>query len=98
MLKRMYKVISPIERNGTTYWARCGNGFTNKDESINIYLDSLPLGSMKEGSVKLQLRELTEDELRERAEKRASFAARSSSHGPPPGTTAPLPSMSGVPF
>ena len=98
MLKRMYKVISPIERNGTTFWTRCGNGFTNKDESINIYLDSLPLGSMKEGSVKLQLRELTEDELRERAEKRASFSARSNGPSAPPATTGTLPSMQGVPF
>ena len=98
MLKRMYKVISPIERNGNTFWTRCGNGFTNKDDSINIYLDSLPLGSMKEGSVKLQLREVTEDELRERAEKRASFASRSGGQSAPPAPTGSLPSMQGVPF
>ena len=80
--KRSFKVISPIERpnGGGTWWMRCGNAFTNKDESINVYLDALPLG-MKE--VKLQLRELTEDELRERAEKRASYsAARAGGSGP----------------
>lgn len=76
MHKRMYKVISPVEsRDGGKFWMRCGNAFTNKDESINIHLNSLPL-IMKDGAgVTLQLREVTEDELRERAERRASFAA-----------------------
>lgn len=91
---KMYKVISPIEKDGTTkFWMRCGTGFTNKDESINIYLDALPLG-MKE--VKLQLRELTEDELRERADKRASYSAmRATTSGP--GAIA-APAQDSIPF
>lgn len=79
---KMYKVISPIEgKDGNTkFWMRCGSGFTNKDDSINLYLDALPLGQKE---VKLQLRELTEDELRERADKRASYSAsRPGSSGP----------------
>lgn len=81
--KRMFKVISPVERkDGSTWWMRCGNGFTNKDESINVYLDAVPVAS-KDGSIKLQLRELTEEELRERSEKRASYSARNSGHAPP---------------
>ena len=81
--KKMWKVISPIEKaDGTKFWMNCGRAFTNKDESINVYLNALPLG-VKE--VTLQLRELTEEELRERAEKRASFAASRNSG---PGATA----------
>jgi len=76
--KRMYKVICPIERNGSTFWMRLGSGFTNKDESINIYLDAVPVG-LKE--VKLQLREYTEEELKQRAEKRSSYAASHPNHG-----------------
>ena len=75
MQKRMWKVISPIERNNSTYWMRLGTGFTNKDDSINVYLDAVPVPG-KDGSVKLQIRELTEEELRERSEKRASYASR----------------------
>lgn len=95
MLKRMYKVISPIERrDGGKFWMRCGSAYTNKDESINIYLDAVPVGK----EVTLQLRELTEEELRERAEKRASFASHSGSQGAPPATTGSMPSTQGVPF
>jgi hypothetical protein len=75
--KRMYKVISPIERKDGSgkYWLRCGSAFLNKDLSINVYIDALPLAGQKDG-VTLQLREYTEDELRERAEKRASYQSR----------------------
>ena len=76
-MKRMFKVISPMEkRDGGTWWLRCGSGFVNKDNSINIYLDALPISS-KGGGVTLQLRELSEDELRESREKRASTSSYS---------------------
>jgi len=76
--KRMFKVIAPMDtEGGGTYWLRCGTGFVNKDNSINIYLDALPL-KQKGDDVKLQLREFTEDELRERAEKKATYASRGS--------------------
>ena len=60
--KRMFKVISPIEKKdgGTKYWMRVGTGFTNKDDSINIYLDAWPK------NFQLQLRELDEEDLRKR--------------------------------
>ena len=59
--KRMFKVICPIEkRGGGTYWMRLGTGFTNKDDSINIYLDALPK------NCQLQLREMDEEDLRRR--------------------------------
>ncbi len=72
--KRMFKVIAPMaKKDGGTWWLRCGSGFANKDNSINIYLDALPLGQQQ---ITLQLRELTEEELRERSDRRASYSAR----------------------
>ena len=73
-MKKMWKVICPVEKkDGTgTHWARLGVAYGNKDESINLYLDSLPLNG------KLQLREWTEEELRERDQRRASSQSRSS--------------------
>jgi hypothetical protein len=74
--KRMFKVISPIDKkDGSTYWLRCGTGYVNKDNSINIYLDAIPC-SGKDRGVTLQIRELTEDDMRERSEKRASYSSR----------------------
>jgi hypothetical protein len=45
---------------------RCGNGHTNKDDSINVYLDAVP----KE--LKFTLRELDEEDLRGRETYRTS--------------------------
>ena len=65
-MKRMFKVLSPIpKKDGGTWWMRLGSAFTNKDDSINVYLDAIP----KDG--KFQLRELDEHELREREARRA---------------------------
>lgn len=61
MQKRMFKVLAMFpKKGGGTYWSRCGSGFTNKDDSINIYLDLIPR------NFELQLREFDEDELRKR--------------------------------
>jgi hypothetical protein len=69
----MFKVIVPMERReGGHFWMRLGSAFTNKDDSINVYLDALPLAG-KDGKVKLQIRELTEEDLRERENKRSAF-------------------------
>jgi hypothetical protein len=72
--KQMFKVVCPIEKkDGTgTFWGRAGVGYRNKDDSINIYLDFLPMNG------KLQLREFTEEELRERSDKRAQYSNRGS--------------------
>jgi len=90
--RKMFKVISPIEKHGGggQWWMRCGTAFVNKDESINVYIDVLPLAGMaKNDGIKLQLREYTEAELQERAEKKASYQSRGTfdANG--------LPSMSG---
>jgi hypothetical protein len=89
--KRMFKVISPIERkDGSTYWMRVGTGFANKDDSINIYLDAMPK------DMKLQLRELTEEELREREGRRSDVGARRTNGTP--SASAPLASQDQIPF
>ena len=79
-MKKMWKVICPVEKkDGTgTHWSRLGIAYGNKDESINLYLDSLPLNG------KLQLREFTEEELRERDQRRAGYQNRSSLGDLPP--------------
>jgi len=72
--KRMYKVLCPVKTNdGGTYWMRLGSGFDNKDNSINLYMNAFPVGQEE---IKLQIREVTADEMRERAEKRSAFQAR----------------------
>jgi hypothetical protein len=70
--KEMFKVISPIDkRDGSKFWMSCGVGYRNKDQSINMYIDALPVAAGKDGRpLTLQLREVTEEELRERREKR----------------------------
>ena len=64
--KKMFKVLSAIDkRDGTTFWMRVGSGFTNRDNSVNIYLDVLPK------TFQFQLRELDEEDLRRREARRA---------------------------
>ncbi len=76
--KKMYKVLCPMTgADGGTYWKDLGRGFDNRDNSINMKLDVLPLPG-KDGRVHIQLREMTEQDIRERAERRQSYAARAS--------------------
>ena len=51
-------VFAITERDGKTFWTRIGAAFTNKDGSINLNLDALPV------SGRLQVRE--DEESRER--------------------------------
>lgn len=62
---RMFKILSPIEKKGGgTHWMRLGTGYANKDQSVNIFLDALPLNH------KLQLREMDEEDFRPRGGRR----------------------------
>ena len=62
--KKMFKVITPIEKDGKNlYWMRLGSAYTNKDESINVYLDAIPV-NQKEW--KLQLREMEEEDFKKK--------------------------------
>lgn len=78
--KKMFKILCPIEmKDGGTYWMRVGNGFENTDGSLNLHLIAMPVaGLAKNDGIKLQLREYTEAERRERAEKRAAYQPRPS--------------------
>jgi hypothetical protein len=68
-----FKVAYVItERNEQKFWNRIGVAFTNKDGSINVKLDALPLGGQ------LQLRD-----FEPRDEVDASNAARSRIPRPP---------------
>lgn len=63
--KKMFKVICNIEHaNGRgSHWMRLGTGFENKDKSINVILDAIPVGQKE---VQLQIRELDEEDLKKR--------------------------------
>src|SRR5512143_979448 len=82
-----------------------GSGYQNKDNSINMYLNAVPV-PQKPGPLTLQLREVTEAELREREQRRASYSSRSTldSSSPPFGSSGPAPypatpgSASGAPY
>jgi hypothetical protein len=59
--RKKLKALQPIEgKDGKTRWKNIGVAFPNRDNSINVYLDSLP------PSGKIQLREFDEDDLRQR--------------------------------
>jgi hypothetical protein len=65
--KQTFKVLAAIpKRDGGHFWMRCGTGHTNKDDSINVYLDVMPK------DMKFQLRELDEEDLRKREAHRAA--------------------------
>lgn len=52
--KKEMKVIAVIEESGRRpYWVTIGRARVNKDDSINVYLDALPIATRK-----LQLRAL----------------------------------------
>lgn len=77
--KRTFKVLAAIpKRDGGHFWMRCGNGYTNKDDSINVYLDAVPR------DMKFQLRELDEEDLRKRDTYRATHTG-GEAPGPGPG-------------
>jgi hypothetical protein len=91
--KKMFKVLSAIEkRDGGTFWMRVGSGFTNRDNSVNIYLDVIPK------NFQLQLRELDEEDLRKRDPQRTGTGGLALDAVPP--LTAPAGGSSdvGLPF
>lgn len=83
MTKQRFKVITPIERkDGTKFWMRLGNGYRNKDDSINCYLDAVPVGRAE---LVIQIRELTEEDLRASEHRRNNPIG---AHAAPPGPAA----------
>jgi len=54
--KSMKTVYTVIEKGpGKSFWVRIGAGFTNRDGSMNLHLDALPING------KLQVREWEPD-------------------------------------
>ena len=49
--RKPWAAYNVVERNGKRFWSRVGSAFHNRDGSMNIYLDSVPLGG------KIQIRE-----------------------------------------
>ncbi len=55
--RRLAVYAIPEKRDGEkSFWPKIGIAFTNRDGSINILLDALPLGTNR-----LQVREMRED-------------------------------------
>ena len=99
MQKRMFKIITPIEKkDGTKYWMRLGTGFANKDDSINMYLDAIPFSPGKE--TVLQLREMTDEDFRRNShnERTQSPASSGSAFVPPNANPDQAASNDALPF
>jgi hypothetical protein len=80
--KKAFKVLAAIpKKDGSHFWMKCGSGHTNRDDSINVYLDAVPK------DLKFQLRELDEEDLRRRDAYRAAAADPG---GAPAAPAAPL--------
>ena len=100
--RRAFKVLASIPRfDGKGEWLmRIGSGFQNRDDSINLYLDVLPVGGAN-GKVRLQIRELDAADLAHREQYRAGNAAAARGHDPasfaPPPTSISAAS-DGLPF
>ena len=93
MQKKMFRVLTPIERDGKTYWVRTGVGFTNKDDSINIHLDVLPTNG------RLQLRDFEEDDRRDGANAGANPGANGGRRSSfPPNSVVPATKTDNLPF
>lgn len=83
--KKMFKILALIpKKDGGTYWMRIGSGYGNKDDSINMFVDAIPITG------KLQLREVTEEDLREREGRR--------SHAPSAGGAGAMSAAEPAPF
>lgn len=81
---RMYKVVTPVERNGKTFWMRIGSAFPAKNDAsaMNVYLDALP----RDPKQVLHVRELDEEDLQRRRAPRGADA-----EGPAMASTEDLP-------
>lgn len=89
MTKQKFKIITPIERkDGTKFWMRLGSGYRNKDDSINCYLDAVPVGQRE---LVIQIRELTEEDLRASEHRRNGASAVHTNPPLPSAATADVP-------
>ena len=100
--RRAYKVLASIPRydGQGDYLMRVGSAFQNRDDSINLYLEAIPVAGAN-GRLRLQIRELDATDLARREQYRANAAATRT--GDPAAFAPPTPSNAnaareGVPF
>ena len=43
--KNLKSVYTIVDRGGKTFWVRIGVGFTNRDGSLNLKLDAIPVNA-----------------------------------------------------
>lgn len=70
-------VFTVVERNGKSFWVRIGIGAVNRDGSINLKLDAVPVN----GSLQIRDYEPYEDRLSEREAAREPGRAGARSSG-----------------
>ena len=81
--KSMKAVYTVIEKGpGKSFWVRIGAGFTNRDGSMNLHLDALPVNG------KLQVRDWEPDRRTGEAPGPESTAPRRPRPQPAPATDA----------
>ncbi len=44
-IKNLKSVYTIVDRGGKTFWIRIGVGFTNRDGSLNLKLDAIPVNA-----------------------------------------------------
>lgn len=61
--KTIYTIVE--RKDGKSYWVRIGTGFVNRDGSVTVKLDAIPVNGV------LQVRDWEAPEVRAEARKRA---------------------------
>ena len=68
--KKNYGVYTIVERSEKSFWVRVGTAFPNRDGSLNVFLDALPVNG------RLHVREMeTRAEIADKAEAPAGEVA-----------------------
>ncbi len=93
MQRKQLKILAEVPRfdGSGSYMVKVGSAFTNRDESINGFIESLPLAALSPKGFKIHIRELDARDLEKREAYRTAAAARTLE---PPASTA----SEGAPF
>lgn len=78
MQKKQLKILAEVPRfdgNGT-YMLKVGTAFTNRDDSINGFIESLPLAALSPKGFKIHIRELDARDLEKREAYRTAATGR----------------------
>ena len=90
---KRFKVSAIVpKQDGTGEWfQKIGVAFENKDQSLNAYIELLPLTAMSPKGIKLHIREVTEADM-----EKSRASTRGSSTGPQP--SSPSAASEDVPY